>query len=108
VFERLTGKKPTGALTINLRYLASKGKLEEVRLVCQEPWVDIKDALKGVANTIPEYYQGVPLKLIAFRRHGVTGKMQNAKTPTAKKMEAYRRLAEELGYENVFLRWMIV
>jgi len=104
VFERLTGKKPTGALTINLRYLASKGKLEEVRLVCQEPWVDIEDALKGVANTIPEYYQGVPLKLIAFRRHGVTGKMRKAKTPTALQMEAYRKIGEDLGFENILLR----
>ena len=104
VFTRLTGKKPTGALTVNLRYLASKGKLAEIRLVCQDSWVDIEGALEGVANTIPDKYQTTPLKLIAFRRHGVTGKMQNAKTPTAKEMETYRRMAEELGYENILLR----
>lgn len=104
VFERLTGKKPTGALTVNLQYLASKGKLAEIRLVCQEHWVDIKDALKGVANTIPGKYRTTPLKLIAFRRHGVTGKMQNAKTPTAPQMEDYRKIGEELGFENILLR----
>ncbi|WP_236660267.1 radical SAM protein [Isachenkonia alkalipeptolytica] len=104
VFYRLTGKKATGALPVNLHYLASTGKLEEIRLVCQENWVDIETALNKVAEKIPRYYGKIPLKLIAFRSHGVTGKMKKAASPGPDRMEAYKKIAEELGYERIIVK----
>jgi pyruvate formate lyase activating enzyme len=104
VFEHLTGYRPTGALPVNLRHLTSHGKLEEVRLVCQAQWVDIHGALEGVKETIPEHIGTIRLKLIAFRAHGVKGRMKETPMPTTEEMTAYAAYARELGFGNVVLR----
>jgi len=104
VYKRLTGKEKNSALVNNLRYLAAKGKLEEIRLVCQEEWVDIEASLKGIVKTIPDEYPRIRLKLIAFRNHGVSGKMKNSRTPSADQMKAYEKSARSLGFEEIVLR----
>lgn len=104
VFYRLTGRKATGALPMNLQYLVSEGKLEEIRLVCQQNWVDIEKALKEVAETIPRHYGKIPLKLIAFRNHGVTGRMKKEASPGMERMLEYKKVAEDLGYEKIIVK----
>ncbi len=103
VFERLTGRRPTGALPINLSHLATTGKLEEIRLVCQEEWVDIEASLRGVSETIPEHIASTRLKLIAFRTHGVEGKMKDALMPSSEQMASYAALALSLGFGEVVI-----
>ena len=104
VFHRLTGKKGTEVLRVNLKYLASRDKIEELRLVCQESWVDIEKALIGVTKVIPKDYEKIKLKLIAFRNHGVKGRMKNAPTPLLEEMKTYKALAENLGYKHVTVK----
>lgn len=104
VFHRLTKRRPTGALVRNLNHLAAQGKLEEIRLVCHEDWVDVEAALKGVAQTLGSDLKNQQLKLIAFRPYGVTGPMKDLQAPSAEQMDTWRALALDLGFGTVVLR----
>lgn len=104
VFYRLTGRKKNDNLVRNLIYLNNLNKLEEIRLVCLEDYVDVEDCIKGVAETIPDALAKTKLKLIAFRSHGVEGPLKNHPSPTPSAMEGYVDYARSLGFQNIVTR----
>lgn len=86
----------------NLRQLAKMDKLEEIRIVCLEGWVDAEDVIPGIAETIPETIkEKTLLKLIRFRNAGVTGELKEAAVPSLDYMKGLQRKAEECGFKNV-------
>lgn len=102
-FRRLTGA--SGAMVKrNLRYLAETGRIEELRIVCLDGEVDAEAVIRGIAETIPEHFRDIPLKLIRFRPHGVRGRLEGHAAPELPYMERLRLLAEEKGFNNVTIR----
>ena len=102
-FRALTGH---GNATVikNLAYLAPKGKLEELRVVCLEREVDVENVLRGIAECIPSYFGSIPLKLIRFRKFGVRGRLEGAASPSDEKMLEWKRLAESLGFACISVK----
>jgi pyruvate formate lyase activating enzyme len=85
----------------NLRFLAERQKLEEVRIVCHEQEVDVEQAIAGIAKTVPEYLDTFTLKLIRFRRYGVRGRLEHSDSPTDEQMERWSALARPRGFGKV-------
>lgn len=83
----------------NLRRLAAMDKLQELRIVCQEEYVDALQVIKGIAETVPEEVrQTTLLKLIRFRNVGVRGKMALMSSPSMAYMNELVMAAEEHGF----------
>lgn len=100
-FYRLTGAH-NEAVKENLIHLADQGKLEELRIVCLEGWVDAEDIIRGISKTVTEEVkERTLLKLIRFRNAGVKGELEKAPSPGADYMLGLKRLAEESGFSNV-------
>lgn len=104
VFNMLTDGIRDISLCENIKYLVKKDKLFEIRIVCHKEWVDTENALIGIKECIPEDYKKIPLKLIAFRNHGVKLKMKDEKTTSFEEMEKYKLRAIELGYEDIIIK----
>lgn len=104
VFYRLTGHKKNDSLVRNLIYLNEQNKLEEIRLVCLEEYVDVENCIKGVAETIPDAIPTTRLKLIAFRSHGVEGELKDYPSPSLSVMQGYVDYAKSLGFGNIVTR----
>lgn len=104
VFKNLTKYNRDVSLCENIHYLLSRGKLYEIRLVCEKDWVDVENSLRSLKECIPNDYKEVTLKLITYRNHG--GKLEMKNTPTTSKelMEDYKKLAENLGYKNIVVK----
>lgn len=100
VFFRLTGGR-NGTVKNNLLYLAQHRKLEEVRIVCIEPEVDVENVISGIAESVKEYLDEFTLKLIAFRNHGVRSGLSDRETPSLERMEKWERLAKSKGFSNI-------
>ena len=100
-FHRLTGGENT-VVKENLRRLSEMGKLEELRIVCLEGYVDAERTIRETARLLPkEICQKTLLKLIRFRPVGVRGTLKRTPPPGLPYMEGLSRLAAECGYENV-------
>lgn len=99
-FRRLTG---SGNVTVkkNLLFLAKRHQLEEVRIVCLEPEVDVEAAICGIAETVRDYVDEFTLKLIAFRNHGVRTDLKGRKMPSLEQMGRWREIAGENGFSNI-------
>ena len=112
VFRRLTG----GDVSIvkkNLKYLAERGKLFEVRLVCldsenrgenQQEWVpevDMEAVIVGVSREAAPYLREFRLKLITFRKYGVTGRLKDMESPPRERMEELKSLAARCGFQDI-------
>ena len=100
VFYRLT-KSTNGIVKKNLVYLAKRHQLEEVRIVCMDPEVDVEAAIRGIAESISEHLEEFTLKLIAFRSHGVRTELKNRETPSYEQMEVWRGIAVNCGFSNI-------
>lgn len=99
-FHALTGGSNV-IVKRNLVFLAKRHQLEEVRIVCLEPEVDVDAAIEGIAETVREYLEEFTLKLIAFRNHGVRTELSGRKTPSIEQMEKWREIARENGFSNI-------
>lgn len=101
VFSRLTGGHNV-VVKENLRRLAGQDKLEELRIVCLEGYVDAPRIIDGMAGLLSEQVRRLTLlKLIRFRPVGVRGELAQWNAPTLAYMEELKRLAEERGFERV-------
>lgn len=102
-FRALTGH---GNATVikNISYLASEGKLEELRVVCLEGEVDVDNVLRGIASCIPSHIGTVPLKLIRFRKFGVRGRLEGRPSPSDEKMKEWKDLAASLGFARIVVK----
>ncbi len=86
----------------NLSYLDRIDKIEELRIVYVPGYVDIKDCLKKIRDTImPEHVRKTKIKLIAFRKNGVRGILENHPSPTEEEMLAMMDYASSIGFEKV-------
>ncbi len=104
VFKKLTGATKNDSLINNLVYLSENNKLEEVRIVCLQPFVDVTACIDGIVQTIPTHFHSIPLKLIAFRNHGVLGELSTASSPSNEEMQQYANYAKHKGFSNVIVR----
>lgn len=100
VFYNLTGSY-NDTVKKNLVYLAQKHKLEEVRIVCIDDYVDAKETIIGISEMIGNYLDEFTLKLITFRNYGVKGDFANLTSPSYEQMEQLRELAELYGFSNI-------
>lgn len=99
-FHRLTGSG-NEIVKKNLLFLAKRHQLEEVRIVCLEPEVDVEATICNIAEMVQEYLDQFTLKLIAFRNHGVRSKLCDRETPSILQMERWREIAEKKGFSNI-------
>lgn len=98
-FFKLTGAS-NKYLEKNIRYLDSKNKIEELRIVCIEDLIDTQDILYHIANTV-ENPQNIKIKLIAFRNNGVKGELTSQASPSSEYMGNLKKYAMEQGFLNV-------
>lgn len=99
IYRHLTGAPDNSTVKDNLRWLLSKGKLEEVRIVCLPDRVDVANCLAHVAETFDSIGCKVPVRLLRFRPQGVQGELAHHPMPTDEQMAEYTRLAQRLGLE---------
>lgn len=100
-FFALTGAH-NDTLKENLRELAMADKLQELRVVCLDGWVDAEDVIAGIGKTVSETVkEAVLLKLICFRNKGVKGELKHAAAPSMDDMGKLKKAAEHCGFRNV-------
>ncbi len=85
----------------NLKYLAKKEKLIELRIVCCPDYVDAPGVIHGIAASIPEYFPPIPLKLIRFRSFGVKGELASQAAPSMEYMDNLRTEADQAGFQTI-------
>jgi pyruvate formate lyase activating enzyme len=100
VYRKLTGGT-NEIVKKNLKYLAERNKLEEVRIVCQETMVDVERVICETAKTVSENKNTFTLKLIRFRNHGVKGVLKEADSPAMKQMLHWEKIAKQQGFLNI-------
>ncbi len=103
IYQKLTGFSNSNVKK-NLLYLAQTKKLEEIRIVCLESYVDAKNVIKGIYDTIGNLSLDIPLKLIKFRKYGVRSILENVDSPSDIYMNELSNYAKSLGFKNVFIR----
>lgn len=97
--QALTGQSNNLVLR-NLTFLASTGKLEEVRTVVVPDALPNEETVRYVCNALAPYWAaGAPIgyKLISFRPLGVRQAYRGMSTPADSYMEALRELAIQAG-----------
>lgn len=102
VYHKLTGAD-NDTVKKNLRYLAEKDKLEEIRIVCLQDEVDAKDVISGISHTIGKKVQSTRLKLIKFRHYGVKGRLERMKSPADDYMNMLHEKASQTGFKNIII-----
>lgn len=100
VYRSLTGGS-NEIVKRNLVWLADNGKLEEVRVVCLEGYVDVEDVIRGVASMLGNRTSATHLKLISFRNHGVIGQLSDTPSPTTQLMDQWENMAREAGFKII-------
>lgn len=101
VFEGLCGGGNEMVLE-NLRVLADIGKLEEIRVVCLEPYVDVERIIRGISGYLAKKDKNeILVKLIRFRPFGVRGELIKCTAPGMEYMGRLEKLARECGLGNV-------
>ncbi|GAA0800734.1 YjjW family glycine radical enzyme activase [Faecalicatena orotica] len=100
VFYSLT-RSSNETVKKNLIYLAKRHQLEEVRIVCLEPEVDVEAVIRGIAGSVREHLDDFTLKLIAFRSHGVRTALKDKEMPSGEQMEKWRGIAVNCGFSNI-------
>lgn len=73
-----------------IRLLAAAGKLSEVRILAMPGYNDDADSVVQAADWLEDHAPGVPVKLIAFRHHGVRSEGLHVPPATPDHMESMR------------------
>ena len=97
-YANLTGFWDNSIVKSNLKYLATVEKLEEIRVVIVDKYVDGKAIIQEMAKCLGKLTYNTKLKLIAFRKDGVKGILQNYQSPSETKMLELKKLAVTLGF----------
>ncbi|MBU5675440.1 radical SAM protein [Alkaliphilus sp. MSJ-5] len=100
--ERVTRKSIEHSFD-NLEYLLSLNKIEEVRTVCIEDYIDLEGTIREVSKHIKEYGD-VIYKLIRVHYRGLTKDQIKAvkdSVPSKEKMIELERLAKSIGVKNI-------
>ncbi len=104
IYSRLVGYS-NDIVKKNLAYLDYINKIEELRIVVVDDYVDSYSCIDGIASTIKkENITRTKLKLIRFRKNGVKGELDNHPTPTMETMNKLEAYAKEKGFEKIETR----
>lgn len=87
----------------NLRYLAEKGKIEEIRIVCLPGKVDAREIMKQIAAEALQLSPELKIKLIKFRKFGVKGAFSKLEGPDDRYMDELKKYAGELGFRYIVI-----
>ena len=87
-------------LESNLKYLQKQDKIEEIRIVYIENFVDAEDILNNLSNIISK---STKIKLIKFRKNGVKTAFSNMPSPSDEIMLDIKNYANNLGFTNVII-----
>lgn len=94
----LTGR-PCATVLENLRYLANRDKLYEIRTVVA-PGLRSAETVNTASRLLADY-PAVRYKLIRFRSWGVRGPMENEQSPSLETMEELKALAQSNGVGQI-------
>ncbi len=104
IYKRLVGYS-NSQVKKNLAYLDSIHKIEELRIVVVDDYVDSCSCIDGIASTIKkENIKDTKLKLIRFRKNGVKGILSDHPSPKEETMQDLKKHAEEKGFEKIEIR----
>lgn len=104
IYTRLVGFS-NDMVKKNLAYLDSIKKIEELRIVVVDSYVDSYACIDGIASTIQiENIPTTKLKLIRFRKNGVKSILSNHPTPSLKTMQSLKDYAISKGFKNIEIR----
>lgn len=103
VYHSLTGAA-NSMVRKNLRYLHDIHKIEELRIVVVNGYVDAYSCLDGIKETLKEGYQNTRIKLITFRKNGVKGVLKDYPSPSKEDMNKIESYARSIGFMNIELR----
>lgn len=87
----------------NLEFLASIGKLYEVRTVIVPEIFDNEETIKKVSEVISKYNSNIRYKLIKFRNLGVRKTLRLHPSPSDEYMQKLKNIAEEKRCNNIIL-----
>lgn len=107
VYDAQTHKKYIGqsnkVVLKNLEYLASRGKLYEVRTVVVPELFDNEETIKEVARCLVKYDSNIRYKLIKYRSMGVRENGACLRTPSDQEMDKLKKIALQIGIQNVVI-----
>lgn len=104
VYSRLVGYS-NDMVKKNLAYLDSTDKIEELRIVVVDDYVDSYACIDGIASTIKrENIARTKLKLIRFRKNGVKGELSTHPSPSMKTIEKLEAYTKEKGFVKIEIR----
>lgn len=87
----------------NLEFLASIGKLYEVRTVVVPEIFNNEETVKKVSEIISKYDSNIRYKLIKFRNLGVRHSLKSHPSPSDEYMNNLKTIAEENGCKNIII-----
>lgn len=104
IYKKLTGYDNL-IVKKNLEYLDRANKIQELRIVVVDDYVDAYTCIDGIKSIIkPENLPRTHLKLIKFRNNGVKGILSNNPSPSLEKMDKLKAYAEEKGFRSTEIR----
>ena len=87
----------------NLKFLASIGKLYEVRTVVVPEIFNNEETVKKVSEIISKYDSNIRYKLIKFRNLGVRYSLKSHPSPSDEYMNNLKTIVEENGCKNIII-----
>ncbi len=101
---KLTSKNNVNVLD-NALFLASIGKLYEIRTVIIKNYLNNQKTVYEITNMLKEYQKikEIRYKLICFRPFGVREKYRHLETPTENEMNYLKNIATENGFKNILI-----
>ncbi|MFL0267684.1 YjjW family glycine radical enzyme activase [Candidatus Clostridium radicumherbarum] len=89
----------------NARYLASIGKLFEIRTVVIDNYLNNRKTVYEITNMLKEYQKvrEIRYKIIRYRHFGVREEYKNMRAPSENEMKNLKEIANNNGFSNVLL-----
>ena len=89
----------------NAKYLASIGKLFEIRTVVIDDYLDNRKTVYEITNMLREYQKirEIRYKIIRYRHFGVREEFSDMKAPSEEEMNNLKDIANKNGFANVLL-----
>ena len=94
---------PNEAVLANLHYLASIGKLYEVRTVVVPELFDNEETVRYTASILTGYDASIRYKLIQYRSMGVREEGKKLRSPSRTEMNQLEQIAKKLGCKQVIV-----
>lgn len=89
----------------NARFLASIGKLFEIRTVVIDNYLNNRNTVYEITNMLKEYQKikEIRYKIIRYRHFGVREEYKKMKAPSEEEMKNLKEIANNNGFSNVLL-----